>query len=180
MVRNTDDPYDRIWLPGISGNSLESLTSDATTIDTSHGDQPPQQVLQNAISTSNSLAIITWNMSFLPIDNVPIYMNMYFSEVTQLDDNQTRSFRIFKDTESFSDPILPPYGDFTQMYVSNLTVSPDTTFSVVKTTNSTLPPLINALEIFIVGDALTNGTNSQDGMYALLLLLFIYFVFNLS
>ncbi|KAM3303441.1 putative leucine-rich repeat receptor-like protein kinase [Capsicum chacoense] len=160
IIRYTDDPYDRIWVPG---NSLVSVISDATVIDTSHGDQPPQKVLQNAISPTNSSNIITWNMSFLPIaSNVPIYMNMYFSEVTQLDSNQARSFMIFKDTESFSDPILPPYGNFTQLYVSNLTVSPDTTFSIVPTTNSTLPPLINALEIFIVGDALTDGTNSQD------------------
>lgn len=159
-IRNTDDPYDRIWAPG-SGSSIETLTSDATTIDTSHGDQPPQQVLQNAISTNNSLSIISWNMNFLPIDNV-IYMNMYFSEVTQLDDNQTRSFRIFQDTESISEPILPPYEDFIQMYVSNVTVSPSTVFSVVRTTNSTLPPLINALEIFTTSNALTDGTNTQD------------------
>ncbi|XP_059315180.1 uncharacterized protein At1g24485-like [Lycium ferocissimum] len=161
-IRYIDDPYDRLWVPGIPGNSLVSLTSDATDIDTTHEDQPPQEVLQNAISTANISNFVTLNMRFLPIDNVPIYMNMYFSEVTQLGPNQTRSFRIFKDTESFSDPILPPYGSFTQLFVSNLTVSPNTTFSIVPTTNSTLPPLINALEIFIVGDALTDGTNSQD------------------
>lgn len=162
-IRYMDDPYDRIWVPGIPGNSLESLTSDATNIiDTSQGDQPPQQVLQNAISTINSSDIIILNMRFLPIDDVPIYMNMYFSEVTQLGPNETRSFRIFKDSISFSDPILPPYGNFTQLFVSNLTVSPNTTFSIVPTSNSTLAPLINALEIFVVGDALTDGTNSQD------------------
>ncbi|MCD9560129.1 hypothetical protein HAX54_018603, partial [Datura stramonium] len=159
-----DDPYDRIWVPRIPGNSIVSLTSDATNIiDTSQGDQPPQQVLQNAISTANSSDIITLNMRFFSIDDVPIYMNMYFSEVTQLGPNETRSFRIFKDSiESFSDPILPPYGNFTQLSVSNLTVFPNTTFSIVPTSDSTLPPLINALEIFIVGDALTDGTNSQD------------------
>lgn len=45
----------------VPGNSLVSVTSDATVIDTSHGDQPPQKVLQNAISSTNSSNIITWN-----------------------------------------------------------------------------------------------------------------------
>ncbi|XP_009787248.1 uncharacterized protein At1g24485-like [Nicotiana tabacum] len=160
-IRYIDDPYDRIWVPGLPGNGLISISNDAINIDTTQVDHPPQQVLQNAISTINSSNFITLNMKFLPFE-VPIYMNMYFSEMTQLDSNQTRSFRILKDIEPFSDPILPPYENFTQLFVSNLTVTPNTTFSLVPTPDSTLPPLINALELFTISDALTDGTNSQD------------------
>lgn len=149
-------------MPGIPGNGLISVSNDAINIDTTQVDHPPQ-VLQNTISTINSSNFITLNMKFLPFE-VPIYMNMYFSEVTQLDSNQTRSFRILKDIEPFSDPILPPYGNFTQLFVSNLTVTPNTTFSLVPTPDSTLPPLINALELFITRefDALRAVTNNRN------------------
>ncbi|XP_057781675.1 putative leucine-rich repeat receptor-like protein kinase At2g19210 [Salvia miltiorrhiza] len=98
-----------------------------------------------------------------PSYKINVYINLYFSELTQLGAGQNRSFRIFKDNKSNSDPIIPPYGDCVVMYVSDITVSSNTTFSLVPTNVSTLPPLINALEIFrIADDKLTNGTNKKD------------------
>jgi hypothetical protein len=31
--------------------------------------------------------------------------------------------------------------------------------------DSTLPPLVNAMEVFYISDRLTDGTNSKDGMH---------------
>ncbi|KAG8371404.1 hypothetical protein BUALT_Bualt13G0084200 [Buddleja alternifolia] len=90
------------------------------------------------------------------------YINWYFSEVTRLRPNQLRSFRIFKDNESFSEPILPLYENCTQTYVFGVNASSGTTFSLVPTNDSTLPPLINAMEVFEIGNELTNGTDTKD------------------
>ncbi|PNT06431.2 hypothetical protein POPTR_013G030100v4 [Populus trichocarpa] len=90
-----------------------------------------------------------------------IYMNLYFSEVTDLDTTQKRSFRIYIDNNPKSEPIIPPYGKVTEMLI-NYTASSNTSFSLVSTLDSTLPPLINAMEVFSVSDPLVVGTNSKD------------------
>ncbi|KAL3518273.1 hypothetical protein ACH5RR_020862 [Cinchona calisaya] len=160
-IRYTDDVYDRIWSPSAGGNGLIAVTNDDPPIIADQGDNPPQAVLANAVTTSNVSQVIILGTEF-PSVEVPVYLTMYFSEVTQLDSTQNRSFTVFKDNQSFSDPISPPYGNFLELYVSNITVSSNTRFYLVSTAGSTLPPLINAMEIFFISDTLTNGTNSQD------------------
>ncbi|KAK2969175.1 hypothetical protein RJ640_016195 [Escallonia rubra] len=160
-IRNPDDIYDRIWVPGVVGNGLTKVTSDALFISNNVADNPPQAALQNAITTSTNSGYIILSPG-VSSGVVPIYLNMYFSEVTELDSTQKRSFKVYKDNQSFSEPIIPPYGNVSEMYVSNITVSSNTTFSLVATSDSTLPPLINAMEIFYISDALTDGTNSND------------------
>lgn len=64
-----------------------------------------------------------------------------------------------------TEPILPPYENCSEFYGINNNVSSATyNFSLVPTKDSTLPPLINAMEVFFVGPVLTNGTNNTDGM----------------
>lgn len=126
-------------------------------------DHPPPAVLQNAVTSLSPTAKIQLPMGFPPVE-VPVYLNMYFSEVTQLDKTQKRSFQVLMNNEPFLDqPIIPPYENTTELYASNLTVSSHTTFALVPTNGSTLPPLINAMEVFLIGDVLTDGTNSKDG-----------------
>ncbi|KAI3450473.1 hypothetical protein Pfo_007138 [Paulownia fortunei] len=161
-IRFTNDPYDRIWTRAAGGNGLTEVSGNAFFNGIAGlGDNPPPAVLQNAVTAINPNSSIQLFLGFPPV-KIPVYLNVYFSEVTQLEPNQTRSFRVFKDNQPFSEPVKPPYGNFTELYASNLTVSSNTTFSLVPTNDSTLPPLINALELFLVGDALTDGTNSKD------------------
>ncbi|CAA0811927.1 Leucine-rich repeat transmembrane protein kinase protein [Striga hermonthica] len=161
-IRYTDDPYDRIWTPVPGGTGLTSVASDAIFIDNSVPDNPPSAVLQNAVTTTTPSGEIQLPTA-LPPGQTPIYLNMYFSEVTQLDTTQRRSFQVLMDTEPLMDqPILPPYGSCRELYASNLTVSSNATFSLVPTKDSTLPPLINAMEVFSIGDVLTDGTDTKD------------------
>lgn len=120
-------------------------------------------MLKNAITATTPNGSIELVMGF-PSYEIPVYINLHFSEVTRLGPRQNRSFIIFKDNESFSNPILPPYGDSDELYISELTVSNKTTFSLVPTNVSTLPPIINAMEVFRVGEVkLTDGTDRKDG-----------------
>ncbi|KAG6432845.1 hypothetical protein SASPL_104433 [Salvia splendens] len=44
-----------------------------------------------------------------------------------------------------------------------MTLSANNSFTLVPTENSTLPPLVNAMEVFIIGDfPLDNGTRTED------------------
>ncbi|KAJ6305792.1 hypothetical protein OIU78_021179 [Salix suchowensis] len=157
-VRFPDDVYDRIWRPA-SGSGLVSVASDAKLIDvTTAPDNPPRKVLQNAITTSSGSLALFPNF---PYQDVLLYMNLYFSEVTALDTTQKRSFNLYIDNIKKSEPIIPPYGEAKEITV-NFTAAVNISISLVSTNDSTLPPLINAVELFRVSDRLNDGTDSKD------------------
>ncbi|KAJ6384401.1 hypothetical protein OIU78_027668 [Salix suchowensis] len=124
--------------PATVGSGITSVASDAIFISTVDApDNPPQAVLQNAFtisSTSNSIGIIRG----FPDQKLPIYMNLYFSEVTELDTTQKRSFRAYIDSKPVSGPIIPPYGEVTEMSI-NFTASSNTSFLLFADPDSTLP-----------------------------------------
>ncbi|KAF9681653.1 hypothetical protein SADUNF_Sadunf05G0024400 [Salix dunnii] len=160
-VRFPDDRYDRIWRLARIGSGLVSVASDAKLIDVANApDNPPPEVLQNAVTTSSSSGSITLNPGF-PDQDVSVYMNFYFSEVTVLGTTQKRSFNAYIDNIKASEPIIPPYGEAREL-IANFTASANTSISLVATTDSTLPPLINAVEVFYVSGRLTDGTDSKD------------------
>lgn len=140
----------------------EVITSGAATIDVSTAeDQPPQAVVRNAITTTAT----GWNPRLdtrIPGES-NIYITIYFSEVTGLNSTQKRSMQIYINNNPYLNPIIPPFGSVLEVYITNMTASTNTTFSVGAASDSTLLPLINAYEVYTVGDALPYGTNSKDG-----------------
>ncbi|CAI9105266.1 OLC1v1004153C2 [Oldenlandia corymbosa var. corymbosa] len=161
-IRYSDDSYDRIWKPSPALNGLLAVTNESPTINTADGDYPPEAALAHAVTTPNVSFMIQLPTNFPPTE-VPVYMNLYFSEVTELDPTtDTRSFTLYKGQASYSDPISPSFGEFNEIVVSNDTASSNTTFYLRADSGSTLPPLINAMEVFLVSDPLTDGTNSDD------------------
>ncbi|XP_038993038.1 probable LRR receptor-like serine/threonine-protein kinase At1g05700 [Hibiscus syriacus] len=168
IIRSTDDVYDRIWVPAVNADGFTVLTSAELFTEVGIDDSPPSAVFQNAFaadSTSTSIRLGT----NLPATEVPVYMNMYFSEVSVLDSTEIRSFELRINGKSSSKPFIPVYAKAGEMVLTNETASSSTNFTLAATSDSTLPPLINALEVFTVSDELTDGTNSDDvdGLVAL-------------
>ncbi|KAL4570985.1 hypothetical protein LXL04_017735 [Taraxacum kok-saghyz] len=126
---------------------------------------PPTGVFANAItvdSTTDSLYL----GSVFPT-STPLFMTTYFSEVSNLDiTGETRSFRFYEtttsDSQSISDPISPLYGTMIERQLNNYTVDSITNISLIATTNSNLPPIINTMETFNISGVLTDGTDSND------------------
>lgn len=158
FLRSSSD-YDRIWLPAILEDGQINVTGDALYIAIYLADNPPQEVLQNAIATSSTPDKLILASGF-PSNVNSVYLTMYFSEPTEV--TETRSFKLYIDNQASSDSIIPTY-EVAQEFVGNLNVSSNTTFSLVATTDSALPPLINAMELFYVNkDQLTDGTHTDD------------------
>ncbi|XP_050371362.1 uncharacterized protein At1g24485-like [Argentina anserina] len=161
-IRYPDDEYDRIWDPSRDVAGVLKVTSDAIGIDGLVEDQPPKLAMQTAVTTSKTSQYLQLGTN-LPKAEVPIYITMFFSEVSLLDPlTDTRSFQIFIDDKTPSVPIVPNYGGVTEMYITNRTGSSNTSITVVATSSSTLPPLINAMEVYYLQGPLTEGTNSKD------------------
>ncbi|KAF6139961.1 hypothetical protein GIB67_009094 [Kingdonia uniflora] len=165
-IRFPDDAYDRIWIPGTLGVGLTEVQSDTSLITVDVEDHPPKSVLQSGIVAANlSNYIVLGNV--LPKEEFPIYMNTYFSEVSKLKSSQKRSFGIYiNDNVTTNTPIIPPYKSVLEIVTTGVNASALTEFAIKSMNDSTLPPLINALEVFIVGNKLTDGTNLNDGTFS--------------
>ncbi|KAF6160057.1 hypothetical protein GIB67_021943, partial [Kingdonia uniflora] len=161
-VRFPDDAYDRIWTPAILDWELNEVQSDTSLVKVDVEDHPPKSVLQTGIESSSLSSYITL-ASYLLHGKSPFYINAYFSEVSKLNSLQKRSFFMYIDNEATtSTPIIPPYTGVLEMTKTDVTASSSTEINLEATDDSTLPPLINALEIFVIGDKLTDGTNAKD------------------
>ncbi|PRQ15826.1 putative malectin-like carbohydrate-binding domain-containing protein [Rosa chinensis] len=99
--------------------------------------------------------------SRLPDDkNVPIYITTYFSEV---DKTIKRSLQFSIDSKPYDRPVVPPFGSVAVAYITNMTASSNTSFSIQAAADSSIPPLINAYEVYTITGPLAQATNSKDG-----------------
>lgn len=158
-IRYPDDVFDRIWTPSF-GIGLSEVKSEASGIDTSTAeDHPPQAALGNAVISSST----TQNMQFinrLPTEELPIYITAYFSEVNESAAGK-RSIQMYVDNKPFLSPIVPPFGSVKEVYITNVTASANTSFVLQASATSTLPPVLNALEVYTLSDTLTAGTRED-------------------
>ncbi|KVH94578.1 Malectin-like carbohydrate-binding domain-containing protein [Cynara cardunculus var. scolymus] len=162
-IRFPTDPYDRVWNDVNIGNGLRRVVNDASFINANTSSNPPQAVLKSAITPVNDTDFISLGLDTIAYPfHYPMYINFYFIEVKQLNATETRSFRIYIDAVPFSLPIVPHFGNATEYFISNLSVTADTSFHIVGTGGSMLSPLLSAIEIFSISNALNNGTNNSD------------------
>lgn len=97
--------------------------------------------------------------------NVRYFVYMHFAEVEDLSlrPNQTREFDIGVNGVTVAAGFSPKYLQ-TNTFFLNPKSQPVITFSLVRTPKSTLPPIVNALEIYIANSFSQSLTNQEDGM----------------
>ncbi|XP_058109882.1 probable LRR receptor-like serine/threonine-protein kinase At1g05700 isoform X1 [Magnolia sinica] len=162
FVRYPYDKYDRVWIPVSEFNGYNTVPSVVSSIDTNITNKPPSPVLQAALVSANQSDLILLSIANVQ-KKVPIYINAYFSEVVRLDSNDKRSMQISINNNTYGEPFIPPYKRALERTIlTNLTSDSNTLIALVQTPDSTLPPIINALEFFSVSGVLTNGTNGND------------------
>ncbi|KAJ0495967.1 putative transferase [Helianthus annuus] len=156
-VRYRDDKYDRIWLPWTLPGTRVVQTSNTVT-------PGPLAVPSRVMSTAITPSISTDNISM--VFNTSIrYMYIFyahFAEVEILQSNQTREFIIYLNGERWYRPYSPSTNTFTLKSISYHTGSSTYKFEINKTLTSTLPPLINAIEIYRVRQFQLQQTEDQD------------------
>ncbi|KAJ4749748.1 Leucine-rich repeat protein kinase family protein [Rhynchospora pubera] len=176
ITRYPDDPYDRIWYPRCN---MWTLVKTKLNVTTDGFYEVPNVVLQTAILPINSTnstvpeaADPTLNISlYWPIDpsvrNPSYYANLHFAELQQLPPNGLREFNIFANGYLFADKVRPsyllnePYSS--QSPFQNPNGSDDShVITLTSTKNATVPPLINAIEVFNLLPVKTAMTNLSD------------------
>jgi hypothetical protein len=132
------------------------------------GFEVPSKVMQTAITPRNA----SWNIQFSwdpeprPGDSSPGYIAiMYFAELDNLSSNEARQIFISLNgkrwySSAFSPEYLftnamfdeEPYRGYSQYEIS-----------ISAAANSTLPPIVNAVEVYSVINTTNVGTDAQDG-----------------
>lgn len=142
---------------------MDQLTTDATVDADSHNDfQPPQIVMKSAGIPKNVSEPL--QLTFTPVDPTSkIYVYMHFAELEDLPANQSRRFNITVNGNHLYGPTSPTYLYTSSVYTRSSLSGAQLVFQIIKTEDSTLPPILNAVEIYVVKDLPQSETEQEDG-----------------
>ncbi|XP_059638957.1 putative leucine-rich repeat receptor-like protein kinase At2g19210 [Cornus florida] len=162
FIRYQDDVYDRVWNP--TNLSSPMLLRDLSTINSlaSNLYQLPSTVMSTAMVSQNASDSI--NLWWTPSNSSDqFYMYMHFAEVEVLQLNQSREFYIYiNGTPWLKDRVVPDYLSMTTVYSTKPLSFPKFDISINKTKNSTLPPIINGMEVYTVRQIIHSQTDDTD------------------
>ncbi|BAU02966.1 hypothetical protein LR48_Vigan10g004600 [Vigna angularis] len=146
--RYKDDIYDRIWSP-LNSSSWDSVSTSTAINVNDDGFRPPFEVISTAARPKNGSD--TLELSWTPDDpSLKFYVYLYFAEVEQLEKTQLRKFNISWNGSPLFDSIVPRHLFATTLSNSKSLVANEHRISIRKTEDSTLPPILNAVEIYVV------------------------------
>lgn len=147
--RYPNDFYDRIWVPHFEAEWKQISTN--LKVNSSNGYLVPQDVLMTAAIPVNTSARLSFTEN-LEFPNDELHMYFHFSEVQALQANQTREFSILWNGIVFYTPLSPEYLQVVTVYnpSPSLCEVGKCLLELERTQNSTVPPLLNAIEVFTV------------------------------
>lgn len=161
-IRYPEDVHDRFWYIYESLDNWEQLnTSSTIDPDNQNSFELPSVVMSTAIKPKNVNESL--NFSWQPTDqNAEYYIFMHFAEVEKLQPNQTRFQYITKNGKIYNDLFALEYMYPATSY-SSKAMSGGQDISIFKAENSTLPPILNAFEIYKVKKFVELDTSQGDG-----------------
>ncbi|RWR78142.1 putative LRR receptor-like serine/threonine-protein kinase [Cinnamomum micranthum f. kanehirae] len=162
-IRYPDDDYDRMWSPWVENFWTPIDTSFSINLRKDDGYQPALAVMNTSAMPTNT----SGNLSFyFPTSHVDprsqYHVFFHFAELERLQKNQSREFNFSIDGKYVYGPFSPEYLSVDTIFTqSPLSGKDQHVVDLYKTTSSTLPPILNAVEIFTV-EQLTSPTDGQD------------------
>ncbi|KAB1218467.1 hypothetical protein CJ030_MR3G026347 [Morella rubra] len=156
------DVHDRAWLPYNFYQWTELTTSLTIDSQSSNDYQPAVVVMGTAATPINDTAPIqfSWDSDSTTSE---YYIYMHFAEVVNLEANQSRSFNVSVNNKFWYGPLAPNYLYTNTLYSKGALKGENRyEFSIFKTENSTLPPILNAMEIYSVKYFTQPETEQED------------------
>ncbi|ESQ30276.1 hypothetical protein EUTSA_v10011227mg [Eutrema salsugineum] len=162
-IRHPSDVYDRIWDPLFVKNLWKQVT---TTLDVNVNNEYelPKGVMATCVTPLNANATLNINWILKP-PTTKFYSYMHFAELQTLKANDTREFDVTLNGKL-------SYGKYSPKPLKSITIfdvmphqcdrSGECLLELLKTSNSTLPPLLNAIEVYTVIDFPQMETNEDD------------------
>ncbi|KAJ0006694.1 hypothetical protein Pint_28795 [Pistacia integerrima] len=169
--RYREDPFDRIWTP--YNNHSWIAISNSQPVDSSGTIyRPPSTVMRTAVvpAKRNDSLQFSWKRSNTTSG---YYAYFYFAEVQENLANQTRQQTIYLNGGFWVKPNVTNLYAKTSYKTSRIEAE-NIDFSIIKTRNSTLPPILNALEVYAVKEFPQLLTDQQSTMFQFLLFIHAY------
>ncbi|XP_062087600.1 putative leucine-rich repeat receptor-like protein kinase At2g19210 [Humulus lupulus] len=170
MLRYKDDAYDRLWRSCGRNQWKPFLTTSLTDVNSIKNGkyQIPFTVMNTAYTrdrNSTDDIIIEWDISSRPTERYFLYF--HFAELEQLDETETREFNIYVNNNLWYKNEVPKYlvQNTIQSTINGTEVEggvPKLRILFRKTEKSTLPPLINAIEVYVQKELSLKETNQMD------------------
>ncbi|AET01560.2 LRR receptor-like kinase [Medicago truncatula] len=160
--RYKDDVYDRMWF----SYELIDWRRLSTSLNNDHLVQniykPPTIVMSTAATPVNASAPLQFHWSSNN-ENDQYYLYIHFNEVEELAANETREFNITVNDKLWFGPVTPIYRTPDLIFSTEPLRRAETyQISLSKTKNSTLPPILNAFEIYMAKDFSQLETQQDD------------------
>ena len=161
FFRYKDDALDRIWSPfewefwDVINKSLNIATNQYDL---------PSAVMNTAVTPLNTNQNLGFSWSTNE-SNVEFYLYLHFVELEKLPTNQTREFNIFINKTNWYRQMVLVYSSVFTIYDTKAAGSGQY-FEVWinKTEKSTLPPILNAFEIYKAKYLSQSQTDQNDGI----------------
>ncbi|XVF05586.1 hypothetical protein REPUB_Repub05bG0185400 [Reevesia pubescens] len=155
-----DDKYNRIWEPLIP-SGLEPVTANFTSLDVTSVDVPPDSAIIQAVQAPSSTDTIDLSFTFGNVNHLH-HVEMYFTEPF-LDASATRSFNVVLNNDIINNTTSPEYQNCLSVGANSLSVG-TLDVQLVPTDDSTLPPIISAIEVYTVSEPLVTATTSKNDL----------------
>lgn len=161
--RHPFDVFDRSW-GYYQDEKWTTLTTSRTVDQLEHIDfQPPPVIMSTAATPLNESAPLEFQMDTKEPTN-GFYVYLHFAELELLKPNESRAFDFRVNGRLFFEHVVPVYLTSNTIYsTAPITGELNYTFSLVKAANSTLPPILNAVEIYQLVDLEQPETDQDDG-----------------
>ena len=164
VYRYKDDVYDRLWEPAPPNGWTPQVSIHSNDDPIQNDYKTPAIVMRTAATPVNGNASFVFLWYQAAIGNDKYYVCMHFYEVEKLAANETREFNITLNGEHWYGPLRPPYRTTTTVFRPlALTGAVAYVFSLDRTEASTVPPIINAAEVYRARDLSQSETLQDDG-----------------
>jgi hypothetical protein len=167
------DPYDRLWQSYGDVEAWTNITT-STAVDVSNitNFDTPSKILWSAATPVNGTRInFAWSPDPSAKNNNTTYLLLlYFAELQRLPRNALRQFDILVDNATWNrgQRYTPKYLSM-ELVKRTVQGSSRHTVSLVATPDATLPPILNAFEIYSLLPMTELPTNEADGICSTIL-----------
>ncbi|WZY84179.1 hypothetical protein YC2023_030563 [Brassica napus] len=161
-IRYPNDIHDRKWYPFFDSKEWTEVTTDLN-VNASNSYKPPQIVMASASTPISTFW--PWNFTWtLPSSTTQFYVYLHFAEIQTLKSLDTREFKVTMNGKLAYERYSPRMLATETIFFSTpqQCEGGKCILELTKTPKSTLPPLINALELFTLIDFPQLETNQDD------------------
>ncbi|ESQ36144.1 hypothetical protein EUTSA_v10006786mg [Eutrema salsugineum] len=161
-IRYPEDVHDRLWSPFFMSDW--ELIRTSLPVDTSDNEYDiPEDVLATAATPGNVSAPLTisWN---LETPNDLVYAYLHVAEIQDLRDNDTREFNISAGPNVSYGPVSPEESQVYNLFNTSPVKCQGVIchLQLIRTQDSTLPPILNAIEAFTSLEFPQSETHAND------------------